>query len=99
MSLFQVRRELHSHTARFLLLAVLLCVVGLPLLEAGHTHDIADDAVECLLCKSAPVLLVYAAIPLAAFFPVLQQYVKAPFRGEFRRIFLPPQPRAPPACS
>ncbi|MBN7797010.1 hypothetical protein [Parahaliea mediterranea] len=88
-----------SRLARILALAALLCAVGIPVLEAGHLHGLADSGTECLLYKS-PALLPMVAAALALALLLASQAAPSAYRAvPLSPLFQPRQTRGPPARS
>ncbi|MFV0277119.1 MAG: hypothetical protein ACK5HY_08040 [Parahaliea sp.] len=47
----------------FLLAALLLCAVAVPMVEASHLHGFGDGNAECLLCKTQSLAPLAATAP------------------------------------
>jgi len=88
-----------SRLARILALVALLCAVGMPVLEAGHLHDVGDNSAECLLCKTPALMPLIAAVPVFALLLFARMVARERRLAELKFRFLPRQTRGPPAYS
>lgn len=89
----------HSFRHARLLLLAMLCVAGLQVQEAAHQHGTDDGPVHCLLCKSSADVPLPAVEPVVAAVRVGQSWARVMPRPAAREVFLPFNPRGPPAIS
>lgn len=82
--------------ARLVAVLALLCVSGLQVLEASHTHGLSDAQAECLLCKSSAPAALSAVPALALFLLLLACFTAAPRAAQVSPRYLPLQARGPP---
>lgn len=82
--------------ARLVAVLALLCVSGLQVLEASHTHGLSDAQAECLLCKSSVPAAVSAVPALALFLLLVACFTAAPRAAQVAPRYLPLQARGPP---